>query len=170
VKNGTDKVRKNKNAQKGMKKNRTYVPPKFANSQQQEKKKKGNHHGDETAPGRKRRAVGAGENCCPAEAFEDVVWEVQHGEKKTMEDGVVFKTMVRDSMNVGCVVRDSMNVGCVMSSGLALGGHLVITKQTFQIPLMQNINAKLARAAVTHGAVAQDGADVVLRDSGRRVT
>jgi hypothetical protein len=65
VKNGTDKVRQNKNAQKGMKKKRTYVPPKFANSQQQEKKK-GNHHGDETAPGRKRRDVGAGENCYPA--------------------------------------------------------------------------------------------------------
>jgi hypothetical protein len=68
------------------------------------------------------------------------------------------------------MVRDSMNVGCVMSSGLALGGCLAMTKWTFQIPLMQNVNTKLARAVATHGAVAWDSADVALRDSGRRVT
>jgi hypothetical protein len=53
---------------------------------------------------------------------------------------------------------------------IGLGGYLVIIKQTFQIPLTQNINAKLARAVAIYGAVAWDSVDVVLRDSGRRVT
>jgi hypothetical protein len=83
VKNGTYKVRKNKNAQKGMKKKRTYVPPKFANSQQQEKEKEKEiimamkpHQEENDELWVRERIV------TRHKAFEDIVWEVQHGLKK----------------------------------------------------------------------------------------
>jgi hypothetical protein len=91
VKNGTDKVRKNKNAQKGMKKKRTYVPPKFANSQQEEEKKKEiimamKPHQEENDELWVRERIVA-----PHKAFEDIVWEVQHGKKKTWRMASFFK-------------------------------------------------------------------------------